>query len=370
MVYQRKVALFLTSVLFLLVSPVLKSYGQERESKTLTKAEKKLYPKGIVERGYFVGYLDLKIIETDPVLKIAKETAPIDRPFFLKVKRKGKGKKAAVIGEKQHIIDSTLVYALDSLTVKESIILEKKSSILNQEDIIEPTSIQSIILIERSFSVREFFSTVRTLELEPVIPNEGIVYEEDSSSEFLYIQVPNLRPDQTYKLRIIWSNEEVDTYLLTTVPSSVDQRMKQRLSPQFGAVFPVFRNGDEYFSRPSLMFGVYYQLRPIDPDIPFNSYDIVSLQRFSVLFGLTINSIAESNIREDLVGDSNILLGIGYQPFDALRISYGQMLFYELNPNRLSAESKSIGNTPYVGLTLDLRLKDLLGGVVTTLGLK
>lgn len=343
--------------LFLIITILLANYFIIIVHKVQAQ-EQKLYSAGVAEKRSVVGFLELKTIETDPVLKLAKESVPFDREFFLKIKRNSKGKKANIGKTKTDIVETIYPSTQDTIKVSRKKVEEIKEIVPLDKQEKEPSKVEGIRLID----VKK--SYVVTIADEQV-------YQESEDSEFIFVELNNLKPDRNYKLEITWSDKkESDNYYFTTVSPTLDKRLKQRIFSQLGVAVPIFKNGEDIFVRPSLMLGVYYNLRQVDPDIPYKSYKSYALQRFSCLFGLTINSIAEENLRTDLIGDSNILVGIGYQPLDALRISYGQILFYEMNPNRLISDRKSIVGTTYLAVTLDVKLKDIISGVITTLGFK
>lgn len=313
--------------------------------------------KNISTSGNNLGFFELKIVETDPLLKEAKETIPFDKPFFIKIKRPDRG---PLIGTRIETTENTVG------NVKTT---DKFESTVTKVDSNKPSEIDKIQL--------------KCLNSDLIIPigspnpiTGKDFFEEKNSSEFVYIKLPSLLPESGYELTIGWTTKSDEVYSITTVPQSLDKRLKNRISPQIGLAFPVFKvSGSTNDTRrlyvpPRLMVGAYYHPRPIDPDLPFKSYKPWALQRFSLYLGLTINSLAEDNLREDLFGSNNLLLGVGYQPADALRLTVGNLYFTEINPNRLLSNRKSIEHTLFIALSLDIKLKDLLGGLFTTLGFK
>lgn len=317
------------------------------------------YSKGISEIGKTIGFLEVKIIETDPVLKVAKETAPFDKPFFLKIKRPSKGDTPSGTLSLSHTNGTGPVQKM-----------EFKQDLPSG---MPPAAIPNFVISNPSTIIRIDLKDVNGKQLSNI--NNGIypagpVYEENPNSEHVFIKIDNLIPEKGYQLSINWSGAN-ETYSLTTVPSTLEKRLKNRLSPQIGvarAFFKVGKNGS--YNPFSFMLGTYYQLRAVDPDLPMASYKFYALQKFSLFFGLTINSMADGYIREDLFSTSNLLTGIGYQPLSGIRLTGGAMIFRQIDPNRLISNRKSIATTSYFGITLDLKLKDLLGGIVTTLGFK
>ena len=336
---------------------------------TTVFAQAKKQSLGVTKETKGLGYTELKVIEMDSVLNIAKETAPFDKSFYIKIKRLSKGAKIKPLGTKTRTVKTTsksqtLNQGGSDEKIQEEIVTEVFiEEIPGTGNPIQPATLQSVGLKTTNFIGRD-------KPLKDVIE----IVPSTSTSDFVYLRVNPLLPERPYTVDVNWVEGGASvpkTYYFSTVSSSLDTRLKQRVVPQIGVMTGVFKVGEKtYDAEVSLLFSVYYHFRPIDPDIPFKSYNPIALQRFSIMGGVTINSFAKDNIRDDLVGDSNLVLGLGYQPWDALRLSYGAMFFNEIYPNRIMNDRKSIKATSYVALTLDIKLKDLLGGIITTLGLK
>lgn len=319
-----------------------------------------IYSKGITKVGQTIGFLDLKVVETDPVLKVAKETAPFDKPFFLKIKRLSKGESPSGT---LSLSQTNGAVPVQKIEFKQELVPGQPPAIFPSFTSSSPSTITIIRLSDINGST--------PLNINTGIYPAGPVYQETPGSEHIFIKIDNLKPEIGYQLTVIWDNGTSETYSFTTVPPSLDKRLKNRLSPQIGVTRAFFKVGQNGSYNPfSLMLGTYYQPRAVDPDLPIGSYKPFALQRFSLFFGLTINSMADGYIRDDLFSTSNLLTGIGYQPVSGIRLTGGAMIFREIDPNKLISNRKSIAATSYFGMTLDLKLKDLLGGIVTTLGFK
>ncbi len=339
-----------------------------------------VYSRGISKRGKNTEFLKLKIIETDPILKFAKETVPFDRPFFLKIKRKSTGSLGKSIGVKTTLADSLfLVEETDSTLVTNKWSLKKEETKYDTTTAKKADTIKSLVLTRTSKRLilpdNELLGKDYTQKIVASTYShnnqKGKVYQEKPSSEYLFIEIPNLKPGSSYSLEITWGSKKdsIETYYFTSVPAKLESRAKARLSPQFGVASVIFDAGDDAFVKWSLMFGVHYHLRAIDPDIPVRTYAALSPQRLSLILGVTLNSLAQEGARSDLFGSNNLMLGVGYQMFDGVKLSVGQLLFNELNPNQLiSDDQKNLVSTLYVSATVDLQLKDLFGGVISTLG--
>lgn len=327
---------------FVYLVPISKAFGQ-------------IYSTGVMDEAKRVGFNELKIIETDPVLKQAKEVVPFDKPFFLKIKR-------VKIGNTILTID-TVITKNYKVTVGDTIVESK----------IEEKTFTSRKLSKSASISKVYLSRLDNISSKIMLSGK-FWKEENADSEYIYVEIDNVRPEYGYQLDVVWDGngkDDREIYYFTTVASTLDKRLKNRVSPQIGITTVSFKlPGRTLYIPLRLMVGAYYQLRETDPDIPFKSYRIYAWQRFSAYLGLTFNTLADGYIREDLFGTSNLLVGVGYQPMDAIRITAGPLLFNQLDPNRFLANRKSLAKTLYVGITLDVKLKDLLGGLIATLGFK
>jgi len=331
--------------------------------------------KGFKGIGKEVGFLDLKVVETDPIIRHGKEAVPFDKPFFLKIKRPEIGKPSATLAisrvQKSNILPDTV----KTVEIKEVNSYRTKPSKISK--------VESIVIfdLKKSNSVN-LNSSVHPVK-DPININSGDVYEESNNSEYVFVKVGPLVPEKSFIVEINLKNFIVtdssqvfedltkESYLVTTLPGALDKRLKNILFPQIGVTTIWFKSNENNLNpRASLIVGVYHQLRPVDPDIPFKAYSWYSIRRFSVFLGLTINSIAEESLRDNLFGSNNIILGAGYQVSNAIRLSYGQVLFREINPNPVYSDRKTFASTSCLSLTLDLKVRDLLGGIVTVLGFK
>lgn len=208
-----------------------------------------------------------------------------------------------------------------------------------------------------------------------LLQNPRIIHFCESSKYYVYFLIPPLKANKSYKLHLEWEKQDSSfsqEFNISTLTFNAHERAKAILSPEFGYSAIWFKNLDNsLFVNHSLVFVVNYNFVPVNKDIPLNKiYKPLDKRRFSVLMGITLNSIAEEGMREDLFGNNNLLLGIGWRPFDQIRLSYGAVFFTEVNPNKLLTHQKSFAYTSFTSITIDLDIKDLLGGIVTTLGLK
>jgi hypothetical protein len=151
---------------------------------------------------------------------------------------------------------------------------------------------------------------------------------------------------------------KVGTYVYTVQSSS-----KLRIVADGGVIYTGWQKG---FNTVTPYFGINISLRPMDTDIPFRSLvknkRIKCYQRFTMNLGVTINSIAKDNYRTNLFSNNNVMVGLGYKVSHVLNLNLGGLLYNNINSNPLIA-TKSIGVAPYVGLSINLLIKDALGDI-------
>lgn len=328
-----------------------KTKKKQRAEDFTRKTDNGIWPDTFGNRGSSLGYLELNVIETDPSMKVAKETVPFDKLFFLKIKRAGQSPKKI----KSIKVDSSLTRMIPEgeLTTTFS---HDSSAVLKEA--VNPAPVRVVL--------------TNGLKKKPSNISLDMIYEDPKSSEYILVELQRLRPGREYNLEIKWDNGKVTDYYMTTVSNSFERRAKQRLTPAIGLSSAYFGavGSDKTFVKQSLLVGFYYHYRPIDKEIPTRAYRLLSLQRLSSFIALSVTSLEEEFVRKDLIGDSNLFVGLGYSLLDGLSVNSGLMLFQEVNPNRLFSDRTSIKGTYYWGATIDLRIQNLIGGFITTLGFK
>lgn len=113
--------------------------------------------------------------------------------------------------------------------------------------------------------------------------------------------------------------------------------------------------------------GVNIYFRPIDKNNPFNNnkgWDRWVAVRTSFLLGITMNSIEEPNIRKGLIGNSALVLGLGYRVNPFFKINAGTFVYYKYSNNPLiSQQSYYTKASPFISLSIDLDAKELFSGI-------
>jgi hypothetical protein len=176
-----------------------------------------------------------------------------------------------------------------------------------------------------------------------------------------------------YIFRQAFSN--LTTFGGTTFVYSFEVRSKLSISPDFGVVTTRLGNDDanDYPFVPYLGFQV--NLRPINRDIDFKSYRHNFWHRPSIMLGWSLVSIDSDSLRgagKDSVssffskGKGTLLTGLGFRLNGAIRVTAGYMWYFNFSrsaANPAIYDRRRLRAWPYLGMSLDLNLKDLLSGI-------
>ncbi|MEQ8809122.1 MAG: hypothetical protein RIE59_08665, partial [Imperialibacter sp.] len=137
-------------------------------------------------------------------------------------------------------------------------------------------------------------------------------------------------------------------------------RARSYLKPDFGLVAYGLQRD---FTRMSPYVGVHVNFVPLDKNMPWKNYPNHSFWKYpSLMFGVTLSSVAEPGKRDDLYGSSSVLTGVGLKLFShSFMISGGALWFNKLDENPVIS-TKSLACTPFVGLSADIELRELLNG--------
>lgn len=207
-------------------------------------------------------------------------------------------------------------------------------------------------------STGTFSQLVNDLDQCMIILNEGLIKLKNISatkSEFLAtLSRENVNVNSSNS-----NNGTTDVFDFKT-------RSKFRIVPDFGLIAaftntPVdFRSGTTF----APYLGFHINFRPINKDIPFRlvRYKTVA-HRLSFMAGLTLTSIKSENQREDLFGSRSLVTGLGFRMSNAVKIAVGGLWYKALDTNPL-LDNKKTSVAPFIGVSFDLEIKELLGGIV------
>lgn len=152
----------------------------------------------------------------------------------------------------------------------------------------------------------------------------------------------------------------------TSVNFSFDTRTTLTLTPDFGYVYYGF---SEKFYGLAPYIGAQIEFRYFDKNIPFNLIHKKSIwHRLSFTTGITLTSLKKDKQREDFFSNKSLITGIGLRLSSAVRITTGVVLFNRLDPNPI-LDNKRLSATPFIGLSVDLKLKSLMGDASAIFGL-
>ena len=158
----------------------------------------------------------------------------------------------------------------------------------------------------------------------------------------------------------------------TTEESNFNIRSKQVLTPDVGfAVINSFPDID-LFGAQLPYFGVNINLRPVNKNIRLKYIKNKStLHYLSIMCGITVGSIEKENKRDDLFGSSNFLLGVSCRLGHLVRFSIGTFMYNTLEESSIDVNffDQRIAFAPFAGISIDLKLINLLGNAGNIVGL-
>lgn len=168
-----------------------------------------------------------------------------------------------------------------------------------------------------------------------------------------------MKNDNTFAKGIAISDDTYNNDFIT--------RTKVIITPDFGFVYYRNQNSPKDFNGLLPYFGFHINFKPIDSDIPWRVYPRKTiLHYFSGFVGVSLITIAQEGERYDFLGNSPMVIGLGYRLGHAIRITAGSLLYYKDDANPLVSR-KVFAGTPFVGLSIDLRIRDMISNVTQLL---
>ena len=217
------------------------------------------------------------------------------------------------------------------------------------------------------------FTIKQILSLEIAIKKLAMLGLEDTLQfqELLSELKAEVNCNQKLLIKFLIKEKEIkkivnndDTYNIVKYNSSTlildfEKRSKFQITPDFGWIGYGFQE-DFYGFSPYL--GFHINFRYINKNIPFSKLpNKTCFHYLSFMTAWSLTSISEEGKRKDFFSNSTLLTGLGIRLNNSLRITGGVNWFYMIDPNPLINE-KSIAVTPYVGLSIDLDVKQFLNG--------
>ncbi|WDF78272.1 hypothetical protein PQ469_30765 [Mucilaginibacter sp. KACC 22773] len=112
-------------------------------------------------------------------------------------------------------------------------------------------------------------------------------------------------------------------------------------------------------------FNLYF--RPVDKSIPLSQYSTIGdwfAVRTSLLIGITLNSIAQDNVRKGLIGDKALVVGAGFKLVPFFKLNGGVLVHYRYGENpSLGTNHYHTSLSPFVSFSIDLDAKTLFSGI-------
>jgi hypothetical protein len=159
-----------------------------------------------------------------------------------------------------------------------------------------------------------------------------------------------------------------DVYKINTIASGSTSVLdflsanKFRITPDFGLV-TVFKGKGLELQDMSPYLGFHINFRSIDKTIEMKHVRYKSWRHyFSIMAGITLRSLKIEGQRDDFFGNSCLLTGLGFRLNNFFRVTAGTVWFRSIDKNPLSA-NKPLAFSPFAGLSLDLELQTLFGGI-------
>ena len=159
---------------------------------------------------------------------------------------------------------------------------------------------------------------------------------------------------------------------LTTLSSKLETRAGVYVQPDFGLVYYGLGGGvgrnwvNTAFHGVTPYVGISILARPFDGDIPLRyitQYNRIGFfRRFSLQLGLALNNLAKDGYRGNAYGSFNPMAGVGFRLTNTFKIKGGVVLYQKINNNPI-IETRSIKGIGYVGIGVDLRIRDILKDV-------
>lgn len=145
---------------------------------------------------------------------------------------------------------------------------------------------------------------------------------------------------------------------LSTTSLNFDTRTSFSITPDFGYVYYGYRGG---FQGLAPYLGAQIEFRYYDKDIPFRLIQNKTwLHYLSFTTGITLTSVGKEGERDDFFSKKSLLTGLGFRLSNAIRITAGGIWYYKEGANR-AVEDKKLSVTPFMGISIDLRLKSIMG---------
>ncbi len=143
---------------------------------------------------------------------------------------------------------------------------------------------------------------------------------------------------------------ESQVVLLGTTVGDYETRASFYISADVGVGFAP--DVEEMFT----YFGTNIYFRPVNKKAPLKGMSFK--KRFSIMLGLTNESLESEGQLKGIVGTSPLLIAGGFRLNDFIRLSAGTVIFKDEDPNPLITE-ESLAWSPYVSISIDWNLRKI-----------
>jgi len=145
---------------------------------------------------------------------------------------------------------------------------------------------------------------------------------------------------------------------LSTTSLNFDTRTSFSITPDFGYVYYGYHSG---FQGLAPYLGAQIEFRYYDKDIPFRLIQNKTwLHYLSFTSGITLTSLGKEGERDDFFSKKSLLTGLGVRLSNAIRVTAGGIWYYKEDANP-AVDDKKLSITPFMGISIDLRLKSIMG---------
>lgn len=162
------------------------------------------------------------------------------------------------------------------------------------------------------------------------------------------------------RVNIMNSYTAVSSLGYSTGASTMRTKGKFNVRPDFGvAYFTNFEYGNNVYHGVVPFFGLRFNMRPLDPDLPFRFIRFKNFwHRSSINVSYSPITISDGTTRFDIYKNMNFLVGYGYRCSNAINISAGAMFFKRKHPDALVTQHQ-LTAVPYFGVTIDFDVLDV-----------
>lgn len=178
----------------------------------------------------------------------------------------------------------------------------------------------------------------------------------------LYMLLEDTRTEKANTIRKEFLDYLVQFKTGNTLTYGLEPRNKLVILPVFGYAYYGFQKSFNSFTPYT---GIVISLAPINDSIEYRFLKKKTwAQRLSFFVGVTLSSLKEDNKRDNLFSNgANLMTGFGYKLNHVVTVNTGGIIFRKVDPNPFTP-TKKITVTPFVSLSLNLKLETLFKGLI------